>query len=365
MVWCSEVSTFLITAMKSGPELTIFIIFRIIPVIFHSLGIYLLLNVKFIKRYQPIQGRYLLWLSCIEICMNLSKIAIKLVGNQIAFYLDTLRTGLLGTQMLLILMTLTGDRAAYVYLRFKYEMQKSHKAINVIIGVVLLISFVLTVVLFFTHQTKSELSETKTLYFWPIMDSFVLLTFIICYIFMVKTIAHRSKRLFGKESERYQTRMTKATLVPKLIVMSFILLWFSVDLLYFAFLLSGEKMEEWLVQVANVLVCAAYSSDAIIYIYWCRPIRRMLFSKLCGTPGRRISETTISELPVRPISCNNNNRISNAENSDNNGAGERSERAVNNTNETSWFVVIETNNTSTKLNWKFYIMEVQCAWTHQ
>ena len=297
--------------MMDAGKLTIFILFRIVPIFFHSLGIYLLLTINFMKRYQRIQGRYLLWLSSVEIAMNLTKIAIQLTKEygKVAFYLDTFRTGFIGMQMLLILMAMTIDRAVYVFLSFKYKMKKANRATNRVICGVSLMAILVTVILFLTQDTKTQLSRTKVLYFWPIMDGIVLLTFVCCYIPMIKTTSDRSKKLFGAESERFKNRMQKATLVPKLIVFSFILCWFSSDYIYLGFELAGKEVPQWLAQVVNVFICTAYTTDAVFYIYFCRPVRRMLKSKITKSQAEGRAYDTTAEFSQVTSNNNNNSNI--------------------------------------------------------
>eukprot|EP00111_Clytia_hemisphaerica_P024855 TCONS_00073273-protein len=294
--------------MDEHGKLTIFILFRIVPIFFHSLGLYLLLTINFMKRYQRIQGRYLLWLSSIEIAMNVTKIAIQLTKKygDVAFYLDTLRTGFIGMQMLLILMAMTIDRAVYVFLSFQYKMKKANKATNKIICCVLLLAILVTVTLFLTQDTKTQLSRTKVVYFWPIIDGIVLLTFVFCYISMIKTTSDRSKKLFGAESERFRNRMQKATLVPKLIVFSFIICWSSSDIIYLGFALAGKEVPNWLIHVINVFICTGYTTDAVFYIYFCRPVRRMLKSKITKSQAEaRVGYDTTAEFSQ--VTSNNNN----------------------------------------------------------
>ena len=178
----------------------VFIIFRVLPILFHSFGIYLLLTVNYMKRYQRIQGRYLFWLSTIEILLNASKIVIKLTEKDVAFYLDIVRTGFLSTQILLILITMTIDRAAFVWLSLKYKMKKANRVTNLVFIGNIVISISVTLILYFTQESNKELSENKALFYWPIMNGLVLINFLCCYLFMLRTIANRSQNLYGAEA---------------------------------------------------------------------------------------------------------------------------------------------------------------------
>ena len=260
----------------------IYILFRIIPVIFHSVGIYLLINVKYIKRYQKIQGIYLMWLSIVEITMNLSKIVVKVTGvsyPSFSLYLDVVRTGFFCTQMLLALSAMTIDRAVFVKFNLRYRLKLANKTTKAFIFIAVLFSSLITLIMLLTQTTKSRLSETKTLYYWPINDAFVMFVFMICYASMIHTINKKSKKLYGSESIMYKHRMQKATMVPKLIVVSFIFFWTSADLIYLGFHLADKAVPFGLEIAVNIMVCTAYTTDAVFYIYFCRPIRRVLKKK--------------------------------------------------------------------------------------
>ena len=107
-----------------------------------------------------------------------------------------------------------------------------------------------------------------------------------CYTFIVKTVTQRSRNLHGVESEIYKKRMKNATLLPKLIVCSYLICWtfFNVMFIFFhvGLLKTAEKnyLPSWVILIANVFYCAGYSTDAIFYIFFIRQIRITLKEKL-------------------------------------------------------------------------------------
>ena len=299
--------------------LGVYILFRIIPVIFHLVGIYLLIKVKYIKRYQKIQGIYLMWLSIVEITMNLSKIAIKvtkLTDNiSLAYPLDMVRTGFLCTQMLLVLAGMTADRLAFVRLNLNYKLKLAQKATKIFVSNALLFSVLVTVTMFLTLPTISNLDEMKSLYYWPISDTFITIVFVTCYVAMIKTINEKNKKLYGAESIIYQHKMRKATLVPKLIVGSYFIFWMSTSIIYLGFKLAAKEMPIWLKVILDVIVCMGYSKDAIFYIFFCHPIRRVLkkfFQKgkdddVCVISGNRATAATTTATTTRTTSSSSSN----------------------------------------------------------
>jgi len=118
---------------------------------------------------------------------------------------------------------------------------------------------------------------------------------------ILQTINKKNKKLYGAESVIYQHKMRKATLVPKLIVASYFVFWMSASVIYLGFYLAAKRLPTWLKVILDVMVCVGYSTDAIFYIFFCRPIRRVLKKKLfwkgkedvCVISGTRV--TTVSK----------------------------------------------------------------------
>ena len=214
--------------------------------------------------------------------MNMSKIVIKVTETSnpdFSFQLDIVRTGVFSTLMMLALSAMTVDRAVFVKLNLKYKWELASTAAKVAIIDSALISLPITMAMFLTQTTKEELNDLKVLYYWPIYDAFVIVVFVICYASMIHTIKKTSKNLFRIESDIYKNRMRKATIVPKLIIISFIIFWASADFINLGLYLAEQKPQEWVEIALNVITCTAYSTDAVFYIYFCRPIRRALKKK--------------------------------------------------------------------------------------
>ena len=116
----------------------------------------------------------------------------------------------------------------------------------------------------------------------------------------------RVKALSRSDSRIYLRRMKNATVVPKLILLSFVFLWTTYDVVYFVYEFYNKKMPYPILVTMEYLVSAAYATDAIFYIYFCRPIKIMWKKKLTNTMKRikcwRNKETSLRANPV-PQNC--------------------------------------------------------------
>ena len=260
---------------------TIYVIFRCIPIVFHCFGIFLLLKVKYIKRYNPTQGFYIIWLSIIEILMNISKISIKLTRpDDLKFHMDVVRTGVLASHLMLVLSAMTIDRACFVVMNLKYRSSWMPEAPRWVLLNGCLLSCAMTTVLFLFCDNTNDVKYAKTFYIWPIHDSVVVLTFVASYTLINVKIKQRAASLQRKQSIRLRRKVKQATKVPQMIVSCFITFWVTSNLVYMAFLILDKKIPIVLAGVLNICICVSYSLDAIFYIYFCRPIRRHLKEKI-------------------------------------------------------------------------------------
>ena len=204
-------------------------------------------------------------------------------------YWGIVRNGFIYMQMLLILMEMTIDRALFVYLSLKYEAKKVNRVTNLVFLFNILVSIVTVLAFVFTQTSRLQSIETTTLYFWPIMDGLVLLTFIASYSFIVHTVGRRSKNLFGAESTRYKNRMKRATLAPKLIVLSFVIFWISVDVILIIFHQTNRTLPNWSEPLLELSICLYFTTDALFYIFFSQSIKNTMKRKFLG---RKITYTS-------------------------------------------------------------------------
>ena len=277
--------------MDKNLQTTVLTLLRVIPIVIHLLGIYLLLTVRFIRRWQRIQSRYHLWLSCVEIMANLTAITQLYVHNNkdVSFHLMLFHIGFLDIQIVLVLLALTMDRAAFVWLNMKYESKMVGRAVKFVFVLIFVLAITSALCFAFTQNLNSNLARKVTLYIYPIMDICLLTTFFVCYGFIIRTVHKRSRKLFGIASQLYQNRMRNATFVPKLVVICSVSFWATVNAVYFGFEITGKDMPQWLEMFLSVFKCLAYSTDALLYILFIHSIRQRLKQIFCCVDGTTMS----------------------------------------------------------------------------
>ena len=288
--------------MNQQFQIIVFTLLRVIPITIHSLGIYLLLTVRFMRRWQRIQSRYHLWLSGVEILSCFTGIAQLFIQNKdVAFYLLLFSIGFLDIQIVLVLLALTMDRAVFVWLNMKYESKKIDRAVKSVFVLIFVLAIISTLLFTFTQNQNSNLPRKITLYIYPIMDVCLITNFFVCYGFIIRTVRKRSQKLFGIASQLYKNRMRNATLVPKLIVICGVSFWATVNAVYAAFEITKKEIPLWLSMVLNVMICLGYSTDALLYISFTHSIREKLKNMFCcfGSGGRPSSNQQLAITPTR------------------------------------------------------------------
>ncbi|MEO0687945.1 MAG: G-protein coupled receptor, partial [Cyanobacteria bacterium J06649_11] len=237
-----------------------------------------------------------MWLSIIEILMNISKISIKLTGPEnLKFRMDVVRTGVVASQFMLVLSAMTVDRACYVILNLKYRSSWMPDAPRWVLLIACILSCVVTTVLYLLFDTAQSFTYAKDVYYWPITDFVVVLTFIVSYALINVNVKRRARSLQRKQSVILRRKVSQVTKVPQLIVTCFITFWVTSNLIYMVFAKLQKKVPLLLAGVLNICICVSYSLDAIFYIYFCRPIRKHLKKKISVLLKKYYVEENITE----------------------------------------------------------------------
>ena len=255
----------------------------------HCIGIYLLLKIDYIKKHNRTQGFYILWLSIIEVAMNVSKIAVFLIpqNTMALLYVDMIRTGILAVQLMLILSVMTIDRAAFVILNLKYRSSWFPDIPKWVFLFACLSSFFLTLILLLFCDTKTEFSFVKNVIYWPMNDSIVVITFIVSYVSIIFYVRQQAKHMQQKRVMLFKKQVRQATKVPLLIVSCFIGLWTVSDIIHMIYKVLGREVPIYAEIICNLVTSLNYTLDAIFYIYFCRPIRELVNQKILNLKRRR------------------------------------------------------------------------------
>jgi len=270
--------------MDLRTEVYVIICIRCVPIVFHSIGVYLLFSVNYLKKCNTTQGVYILWLSIIEITLNIGKILIRSMSekSQATYIMDVIRTGVIACQLVTVLSAMTIDRAAFVILNIRYHtIWEPRKILKWLIAFSCVSSCCVTTILWFTSVNEVDFLYIKHVFFWPITDTVNVTVIIVCYSLVTHKVRQQSKRLLRKQNlELYKKRISELTKVPKLIVSTYIVFWVSMNQVVMVFELLGKTISPTWDIVINVFVCTSYSLDAVFYTYFCRPVRKMMCKKL-------------------------------------------------------------------------------------
>ena len=262
-----------------APGLVFYVLTRSVPVFVHAFGIYsLLASGYYRRRNNKAQFILLFWLSTIEMSLNGTKIVMKLTSvdhPKCTFVLNVIRSGFLVTQFGTTMVTMTLDRLVFIRQNIKYKVESAKKHVYIILCGSLILSSSITLVLFLTHETKSEISRTTYVFIWPSVDACILIVFIVSYTLIKITVSKRCKILRSTESRVYRGNMNHEMKVPFLIVLTFVTLFISIDVLYIITGAQGVTIHPHIQLVLNILIATGYSLDAVFYVYFCLPIRKM------------------------------------------------------------------------------------------
>ena len=257
-------------------------LFRLIPAIVHTFGIYSLIAARYYRGRNKVQFILLFWLSVVEISLNISKIIIRMTALEypkVTFVLQVIRSGFLVTQFCTAMVSMTIDRLFFIWQNIKYRRENALKLSEILLLGSFLLSLSVTLTLAFTHKSKTEVYATTALYVWPVVNLIIFTVFVVTYTMIKLTIRRRSKIFNPAKSKVYRGKVRRAIQVPLLIISSFILLLMTVDFLNVLRKWIGFEIPPEVRILFNIQICTAYSLDALFYIFFCRTIRRMWIRK--------------------------------------------------------------------------------------
>ena len=210
--------------------------------------------------------------------------------SALCYYMDVTRSGIFTVQYATVLSAMTIDRVAFVLLNLKYQTSwVSRKIPKWLFAFCCIVSCAVTLILFFTIKTKDDFLRAKEIYIWPITDSVVVVVFMVSYSLITHQVRQKSKKLLQSQHPKiYRKRVQQVTRVPLLIVSTFIVFWFSTDIVKMLYMLHGKALPLAFNIVIILLVSISYSLDAIFYIYFLQPIRKVVYLKLATFNRRRL-----------------------------------------------------------------------------
>ena len=270
-------------------DITIFIL----TILIHSCGTYILVKHKsLIARNQRL---YLISLSTSEILLSLNHIVLDS-----AYLLTPLKRWVAVMEIvhydalwlinLTTIIVLTLDRFAEVFYNIKYDLYVTHRrTMQLVISLWILgtLTAVLFTVLYLIYAINYF--DITYRYIYPILDTAVVLNALIVYTYIYFKIALHNKRIRHINIHRQDISLPhqlntdqsnkQKFFVPILIVISFVVFIYIPDVIHFANMhILNEK--KWFRRVSTFLYSLNMLSDAAIYIFLQRNIRKFILKKL-------------------------------------------------------------------------------------
>lgn len=289
----------------------LFIIF-LIPLILHSVGLYLLLSKR--PRNIGCQYIYLVNLSISEILISVNAsirfyLMTKYSSDHFAYQFTTyfLYISLIPYYSVMILLTI--DRMLQVYLNIRYHLYWSEMYTKFTMLAIWFVSVALLIIAAsYTGIVKGDtfniVRELCHAYVLPAFDFAFILIAVSTYVYILYTVKKKKRKIAPASSEptnrpsfaitedlavrqQEQTRIMRArkkekrkSLLLYLLILTFVLFGLIPDLLTFAEVKSLMKPSDRLMFTTWTLYAIGFISDAIIYVILSTNVGKKLFKRL-------------------------------------------------------------------------------------
>jgi len=288
-----------------------------IPFCMHAVGLYFLYQVRHIRHTTAtgIQYIYLVLISISDLLVNSLSILISVLWDnqgastrQLYYYLVVIVNGGLFVSYTLIMTLLTLDRFLEVYFSIRYTVVWSLTKTKLSLLSVYVSTIVMTAVILATHQDYGEALGTLSYYIWPTCEGIFIITAVVTYGYVIDKIRANRKKLAAckaiglrdsivtdtivpnatksvKDSHRCHVQRTilrtlRGFFIPSLFIFTFMVFWVLPDLIFLGYALSGLTPAPTLMTVCAILYALAPISDALIYIFFFKPVRKKII-RLC------------------------------------------------------------------------------------
>lgn len=291
------------TRVYSIIEMTIFFI----ALILHVVGFYLL----YLTRKTAIdrkQRMFLMNLSLSEIIFLIGTITRRTLifyevptCTKIFYYHECLiNTGVFSWYNF-VMALIAFDRFLEVWLNLRYHIIWTVKKATIAMIFVFVMPSIFVVVIFTFVDTYDHIRYLNSTYFWLSSEIIFIIVAIITYSYLYGKIVekkHYTRRLIlhlkkinpeinngsWKRKDRNNAGTPKMPkngfFVPTLLILSFITCWFVPDLIIFVHGRLRLTISKQGYFIMGILYCFAVLSDAIIYIFFSKHVRRILFKKI-------------------------------------------------------------------------------------
>lgn len=275
----------------------------------HSLGLFLLRNVKASHTFPEIQRYLLIQLSSYELVCGLLFLLYDCIA--VVIYYDGGKNNSSLTEMKLVLKTIiflpsiilffilmlaiTVDRFLHVYLNIRYRLVCKLKTFKIMLMVCQLSMVVFTLLIVIFREHTPSFFAVAIVYIWPIGDGLFLIVAIGTYSYFFVKIKENQKAIFqisnrvnqGGKNElqsNLETQSSHGTLRKNSLMKSFFMLGILIlsfilfvvipdEVAFWHHILNIEITEEF-EQIMITVFKHGYLSDAIIYIFLQKEVLR-------------------------------------------------------------------------------------------
>ena len=256
-----------------------------IPILVHSFGIFLLLQVRGVADDRP-QFWHILALSVTELTYSVHRLIHGIfevyhpMSEPIKVpYLLFGQCGLV-TLFVLLMMVILFDRFFEIYFHLRYPLFYSAEKSRKLIALVIAFSFVTYVITVLRFNTLQDTRRFLGLYLWPFLSIAFILSSIAVYAYIHWKYfyfdRHQSRITPHEDQQSEPKRKRRHLLLPTILISSFIFSWTLPVLIVFIFRLKGSPLTGPLNTITYTIVLLGLVGDAIIYVLIYPPIRRYI-----------------------------------------------------------------------------------------
>ncbi|XP_057308063.1 galanin receptor 2b-like [Hydractinia symbiolongicarpus] len=282
----------------TGSTVIIELVGRLLAMLLHILGLYLLQNSRYNNENQKLLLTHLS-LSEVLLCLSgaLKHVLTYLNADTAAFYVFALKNTGFSTLYYFMMLALTVDRFCEFYLNIRYPIIWNSTKTKYIMGLIWGLStlFCLVIVLYIPSNSNM-VYLISSLYVYPGCEILCMVAIVFTYGYLF-TKLRKSRRVrhtasysssapdfpsttSGNSNSKIVIKKPKRFFVPTLIISTFLIFMLLPDQIYFYLYLRGIEVSSFVHDLFAISYCIAYASDAIVYIFLSSQVRMTLLKKI-------------------------------------------------------------------------------------
>ncbi|XP_057308065.1 uncharacterized protein LOC130645954 [Hydractinia symbiolongicarpus] len=283
----------------TGSTVIIELVGRLLAMLLHILGLYLLQNSRYNNENQKLLLTHLS-LSEVLLCLSgaLKHVLTYLNADTAAFYVFALKNTGFSTLYYFMMLALTVDRFCEFYLNIRYPIIWNSTKTKYIMGLIWSVSTAFCIVIVLYIPSNSNMVYLiSSLYVYPGCEilCMVAIVFTYGYLFMKlrqsrrvthsASISSSAKSLPSGTTDKSNrsnasVKRSKRLFVPTFIILTFVIFMVLPDQVYFYLYLQDINVSSIVHDLFAISYCIAYASDAIVYIFMSPQVRMTLLKKI-------------------------------------------------------------------------------------